>query len=148
MKRKYIQSCIFLILLILTIISQYDILFPVVPKSGWHTVIYPPNYIIEMSIIIMSLVLAIGGYTFLSFTKQPLNSGIFVLHFLLTIPIIIALLYPFKSVDMTSLSKDEMEKIFSRQEWMEYVLISVFIIGQLIFLTFFTKHARRKSSVQ
>jgi magnesium-transporting ATPase (P-type) len=146
MKMKYIQSCIFLILLILTIISQYNAGFPVVP--GWHTVIYPPKYIIEMSIIILSLILAISGYTFLSFKKQPLNSRIFVLHFLLTIPIIIALLYPFKSVDMTSLSKDEMEKIFSRQELMEYVLISVFIVGQLIFLTYFTKHVRLKPSKQ
>jgi len=67
MKRKYIQSFIFLILLILTIISQYNVVFPVAPESGWHTVIYPPKYIIEMSIILMPLIVAIGCYTFLSF---------------------------------------------------------------------------------
>lgn len=145
MKSRYTQSCIFLILLILTFISQRNAWFSVVP--GWHTVIYPPKYIIEMSIIILLLILAIAGYAFLSFKKQSLNPVIFVIHFLLTIPIIIALLYPFKSGDMTSLSKDEIEKIFSRQEWMGYVLISVFIVGQLIFLTFFTKHAIRRSSI-
>ena len=69
--------------------------------------------------------IAIGGYTFLSFKRLPIRPKIFVLHFLLTIPIIIVLLYPFKNVDMTSFSKDEFEKMLSQRQWMEYLLILI-----------------------
>jgi len=146
MKGKYFRPLAFLILLVLTFISQYNVGFSVVP--GWHSTIYPTKYIIEMSIIILSLLLAICGYTFLSFKKLSLDPRIFLLHFLLTIPIIIALLYPFQNIEMTSLSQDEIEKTLSQRELTEYVLISVFIVGQLIFWAFFTKRVILKPSIQ
>lgn len=138
--KRFIHSFIFLILLIVTLISLYNAEPVVIP--GWYTIDYASKYSIGISIIILSLTTAIGGYAFLSFKKKYLSSWVFGLHFLLTIPVIIALIYPFKSMELTSVSVYEIEKLLSQQEWMENILFAIFIVGQLIFLTFFVKSVR------
>ena len=144
MKSKYFQTFIFLTLLILTVWSQYRTSSTVVP--GWHTVVYPSNYLLVISFITLSLFLAIIGYTYFSYKKKPIGPWIFILHFLLTVPLIIALLYSFKTIDMSTLSKAEFDRIIIQKEWYEYLLFSLFIIGQLVFLIYFIKHFTIKTA--
>jgi hypothetical protein len=101
-----------------------------------------------MSIVVVSLILAICGYAFLSFKKLSIKSRIFLLHFLLSIPMFIGLLYPSETLDMGSLREDEIVKLFAQRERMEYIFLSIFVVGQLTSWMFFIKHFRGKPITQ
>ena len=144
MRKKYYQPFIFLILLVLVIISQLNHSFSVVP--GWHTIIYPPGYIIEMSLIFISLFFATIGYIVLAKKISSLNFKIFLVHFLLTLPLILGLLYPLKPINIFSLANHEMENIIVLRTLIERIIISVFLIGQIFFVINFIKALKMKTS--
>ena len=142
MNKNYFYPLIFLILLALTVFSHMRTAFAVVP--GWHTTIYPPKYIITLSLIILFLLLSIIGYGLLSWRHRPISVVVFILHLALTIPLIIVFVFPFKFIDRSSPSLDEFERLYNQRQCVEYLALSIFSLGQLFFLIYLIKQFRSK----
>ena len=144
MKSNYVSGFCFLMLLGLIFFSQMRTAFSIVP--GWHTTIYPPDYIIIHCLIGLFLLIVIVGYVFL--LRPPINLKVFLLHFLLTLPLIIILLHPFKPLEISSISQIESQHILDQRKLLGYLLFSLFFIGQLIFFVYLIRHFKFKTSVK
>jgi hypothetical protein len=120
----------------------------VVPSvvPGWHMAIYPPGYIIKFSLTILFLLIAIIGYAFI--VRSPINFKVFLVHVLLTLPLVIALSYPFKTIDISLLPESELERLLAQRNWLEYSLFLMFAIGQFIFLIYLAKCFKLKTAVK
>jgi len=146
MKLKHTHAFIFLILLILTVFSQYNTGFEATP--GWHAVIYPPKYLIQMGFVILSLLFAIIGYTILTVKSADISLKSFIFHFIFTAPLVVALLFPMQSISVPPMSEAEVQNILTQTEWMERILFSLFAIGLLVFMVNFIRSFKSRSSAK
>ena len=112
MKFKYIHALTFLCLTLIVILAQIKTILPDSP--GWHSIVYPPKYIIQIISIIVTLIIIVGVYTYLSLKMVPMNLKAFLLHLIMSLPLLIAFIYPFESYDMTSMSKEEFDSLMTK----------------------------------
>jgi hypothetical protein len=119
MKITHLPFIIYLLLTILFLPLSSDYATSVVP--GWHTTIFPP-FAVGQFIVILSLVGVIFGYYKLSRRTDTINWKLFIIHFILTIPLLILLKFDtYISIDINPMITIP-------------VSIFMFIIGQIIFL--------------
>ncbi len=137
MKNSY--SIIFLILLILACFDHFSAGFSDIP--GWHITVYPPNYIIETSVKILSLLFAVIGYIILSKKVIKIDFGPFLFHFLLTIPAIILSLYPIDVIAQSS-TVHAIESQMNQTYLLSRIVFGFFVIGQIIFLVYFFRQMK------
>lgn len=119
MKIKQLPFIIYLLLTISFFPMSSDYATSVVP--GWHTTIFPP-FAVGQFIVVLSLVGVIFGYYKLSRRTDTINWKLFIIHFILTIPLLIILKFD------TYISTDINPMITIP------VSIFMFIIGQIVFL--------------
>ena len=97
---------------------------------GWHTTIYSPFSLIGVSLNVWLCLLVIG-YWFIIRKQESVRPGIFLLHLLLTLPMLVYMRFPwFVPVHYVL-------PVF-------LALVGLFIIGQGVFLTVFFKSFRRR----
>jgi hypothetical protein len=101
---------------------------------GWHTIVYPPKYIAQMIFIAVSLLLSAVGYSILAYKGITISNKVFAMHFLFTLPLIIALFKTYSNIDMDSISREGFHDILTKREWIEYLIFSFFTMAQIIFL--------------
>lgn len=131
---RNVYSVIFLILLMLACFDHLTTGFSDIP--GWHITIYPPNYIIETSIKILSLLFAVIGYIMLSKKFSKIDFRTFLYHFLLTIPAILLSLYPMEFMAQSS-TVHGIESQINQTYLLNRIVFGFFVIGQTIFLVYF-----------
>jgi hypothetical protein len=136
MKRPYLPFLAFLVLLWLPITFSRGYATSVVP--GWHTTIWPP-YFICLIIVTIVLILVTIGYWLLFRRTDKTNPVLFAIHFLLTIPAIIYLIFP--SIFLDARVTDENDLMEAIQFRIKAVLVAwgIFIIGQLLFLIYYIR---------
>ena len=136
MTKPYIPFLAFLVLLFLTIPFSFDFATSVVP--GWHTTIYPPYFVWGLVVIIILLLVTIG-YWLLSKRVDKINWTLFAIHFILTIPTVIFLKFPSIFLDVQLTNREEIiNAIFVRVKLIP-VAWTLFIIGQIFFVIYFTR---------
>ena len=119
MKIKQLPFIIYLLLTISFFPMSSDYATSVVP--GWHTTIFPP-FAVGQFIVVLSLLGVIFGYYKLSRRTDTINWKLFIIHFLLTVPLILLLMFN------TYIYTDINPMITIP------VSIFMFIIGQIVFL--------------
>jgi len=136
MTKPHLPFLVFFALLMLTIPCTFDVSTSVVP--GWHTTIYPPFFIGGIAIAFVLLLVTIG-YWQLSKQVQKFNLTIFAIHFILTIPTIINIKFPFALIDLQLTNQEELIKSLSFRENLTSVSWVLFIVGQILFLIYYVK---------
>jgi hypothetical protein len=105
-----------------------DFTMSVIP--GWHTTILP--YYLESQIVFFAwLCLLSAAYWLLKKTNTTVSKAVFVAHFLLTIPALILVKFPFVM-------------LIPEEPILVLALPTVFIIGQLLFGWYLVKNIRTK----
>jgi hypothetical protein len=147
MKRPYIPLLSFLILLLLTISFSFDPGASVV--TGWHVTINPPHFIWGPILVAIFLFLIIG-YWLLVKRVDKVNWVLFVIHFLLTIPTVVFLIFPSIFLNEESLFLDpgspNAEKLWvnlSLRIKLMPVAWTVFTIGQILFMVYYIRTIKR-----
>ncbi len=140
--RKYFYSVIFFTLLIICIESQSGFFYGTGQWNlnrtiGWHTTIYSSGYRVSMIMILSWLLFAAVGYFILAIKKININIKSFLIHFILTSPLIIGILFPAHLYHFTTAYSD-----YTNTNYKNIVLLTVFGIGQIIFIISFINNLR------
>ena len=136
MTKPYIPFFAFLVLLLLTVHFSFDFATSVVP--GWHTTIYSP-YFIWGRIVIIVLLLVTIGYWLLKKQVDKISWTLFVIHFILTIPTVIYLIFPSIFLNVPLPSQEEIVKAISVRIKLIPIVWALFIIGQTFFIIYFIR---------
>jgi tellurite resistance protein TehA-like permease len=131
---KYFQPIVFGFLLILTVFAPLIMSFSVIP--GWYATIFPITYSVQTRISILTLLFAVIGYIILTKKFSKSNYGLFIVHFLLTIPTIIISIFPIEYAGFSS-SIDDIKKRVQQIHFIERLSFNGFIVGQIIFAAYF-----------
>lgn len=111
-----------------------DFATSVVP--GWHTTIFPPQFILGLVITITLSFVTIGYWKLAKKTDQ-INTKIFLIHLLLTLPIIIFnQSYIRKRVDEILISSND-TKTYELIIQVSIILPILFFVGQILFAWYF-----------
>jgi hypothetical protein len=126
-----IEKLPFIVFLLLTIsffpLSQH---YATSLVPGWHTTIFPP-YFIWQSIVVLVMLLVSIAYWKLSKIPDRINWTFFIIHFILTIPLIIYLKFDSVIINLATKSKD-------------VLLIPIaFALGQILFIVQYIRSLQR-----
>lgn len=144
MRRSYIPFLAFLILFLLAIQFSFDFSNSVVP--GWHTAIFPPNFILGLLIIIVLLFVVIG-YWLLSKKSDKTSWLLFAIHFLITITTVIYLWVPSIFLNLQVENRNEQIKTLAFRMKLIPLAWAFFIVGQILFLIYYIRILRRKHTI-
>jgi len=142
MRRPYIPFFAFLALLLVTIPFSFDLAISAVP--GWHTRVFPPYFIWILIVVVVLLFITIG-YWMLSKRAGKINWILFAIHFVLTIPSVIYLRFPSMMLDVQRTDQEELNKALAFRMSLIPVFWTLFIIGQIIFLIYYTRKIKTAS---
>jgi hypothetical protein len=148
MKKKFLPLLTFLGLFLFTsplliLFSESDMVTSVIP--GWHTTLFPPHFLFSIVISIALLLNAIS-YAMLLRKRQLLNLKLFALHFLLTIPIVLHLNFPFLFLsENMNQNADYLAKEVDLEVLFFKITIISFIVGQIVFWICFMLKIRQKT---
>lgn len=142
MKKSQIPFYIFLLLFMLTIplsFNKYSLNFATSVVPGWHTTILPPYFFMNIVVSIILLLVTIA-YRKLSKRTKPVNWLVFIIHFTLTIPVTLYILFP-------SFIDNLLFKVIQQNErvnfsWMIILVFApyiMFMAGQVLFAIFYFK---------
>ena len=141
MKKPFVPFFAFLVLLILTILFSLDLSTSTIP--GWHTVIFPTQFVWGFFIAII-LLLATIGYWLLLRRTDKINWTLFVFHLLFTIPSVLFIILPSIFLDVSENNQNELiESISLRMKLIPTAWV-LFIIGQILFLVYFFRAINSK----
>ena len=135
MKRTYIPVLIFAVLFLFTMPFGFDLATSVIP--GWHVTIFPPYFVSAISAQIALGVVTLAYYM-LAFKNYKTNWIIYTVHALLTIPALLLFKLPHLFIYA---GKDihEMERQLSVAATQMMIANVMFMLGQLLFVIYFTK---------
>ena len=141
LNKPYIPFIVFLILLLLEFPFLFNLDTSVVP--GWHTIIYPPNYIVPNILRIVLLFFLIAYWLALK-RADKITWGLFLLHLLLTILTIIFIIFPSLFLNVKNVDQEVVYKEISfRIKLIPWARV-LFISGQIVFLIYFIRVLRKK----
>ena len=128
MKIEKLPFIVFLLLTISFFPMSLDYAVSIVP--GWHTAIFPPYFICQ-SLVVLAMMLVSIAYWKLSKKPDRINWTFFIIHFILTIPVIIYLKFDSVIINIATKSKD-------------VLLISIaFLLGQILFIVQYVRSLQR-----
>jgi hypothetical protein len=151
MRRPYIPFFASLALMLVTIPFSFDLATSAVP--GWHTTVFPPYFIwiiippyfIWIIVVVVVLHLITIGYWMLSKRADKINWILFAIHFALTVPSVIYLRFPTMLLDVQRTDQEELIKALAFRMSLIPVFWTLFIIGQIIFLVYYTRKIKTAS---
>jgi hypothetical protein len=134
--KAYLPFFVFLLLSLVMFPFSFDTATSVVP--GWHTSILSP-YATMTSIYILVLCLVTIAYWVLARRNKKVNLPFFIIHFLLTIPIFIYLLFPGILFFSSPRSGYEMGALIERTARLMLLAMALFALGQVLFFIYFIR---------
>lgn len=136
MQKKYFQIWSFLLLLIIA--TPFESGFTI-QNPGWKTIIPSTSY---LEIIVWFLVLAILLTYWLIIKKKPINSSIFFVHFLLSIPLVLYARFNMFIRSITAANSNDILEFINLLNTIAYSVLILFLISQIIFIIYIIKIKR------
>ncbi len=142
MRKAYLPFLMIIVVLILSLLFPFNHdTSSVVP--GWHTTIWPPEFIFSLISIIILVFVSIG-YWLLSKKVEKANWILFSIHFVCTISTIIFIKFPLLLVAMfTRITDQEPLRMWKLFIYLMPVAYLFFIAGQVIFAVYFFRTLKR-----
>lgn len=140
--KAYLPFFIFLLLSLVMFPFSFDTATSVVP--GWHTSILSP-YATMTGIYVLGLCLVTIAYWVLARRNKKVNLSFFIIHFLLTIPIFIYLLFPGMLFLSPPSNGDEIGALIERTARLMLLALALFTLGQVLFFIYFIRSMQEKS---
>lgn len=136
MHKKYFQIWSFLLLLIIA--TPFESGFAI-QNPGWKTIIPSTSY---LEIIVWFLVLTIVLTYWLIIKKKPINSSIFFVHFLLSIPLVLYARFNMFIRSITATNSNDILEFINLLNTIAYSVLILFLISQIIFIVYIIKIKR------
>lgn len=125
--KNYIPLISFTFLLILAI--PFESGFTIQSLTGWNMVIPSTSYLEIIVLIIISLITFIYWKT----AKSKIDLKLFILHFILTIPLVLWARFNFPIRQFTAKNSTDIFEMINLIDRILYSVLLLFFIGQVIF---------------
>jgi hypothetical protein len=143
MKTSFTPFFIFLVLLLFTVPLPSDLAFSVVP--GWHETIFPTHFILQLVVFVL-LLCTTFGYWQLSKGHRQMNWTKFILHIILTIPIVVCIKFPSLLVDWRLIDQGGLSSLERNDSAVLFFMLVLFLLGQILFLVYYIKAMRTRKT--
>lgn len=142
--RKYIPLIAFTLLLILAI--PFESGFTIQSLSGWNMVIPSTSYLEIIVLIVISIITFV--YWRISKKETQINLKLFLIHFILSIPIVIWARFNFPIRQITEKNSTNILQMIALIDQILYTILLLFFVGQTFFviLLFKIRKTKRGSS--
>jgi hypothetical protein len=141
MKKTYLPVLAFSALLLTIMPFSFDFATSVVP--GWHTTIYPPQFVFAVAVLLV-LIFCVIGYWLSANRVDKTNWVLFVLHLTLTIPAVILVKCPWLLLDLQQANEKELLQrlpfIMRLLFWLRWLLLT----GQALFVVYMVRAIRMR----
>lgn len=127
--KKYVPFIAFTSLLILSI--PFESGFTIQSLSGWNTVIPSTSYLEIIVLILISIITFI--YWRISKKETQINLKLFVIHFIMTIPIILWARFNFPIRQITAKNSTDILEMITLIDRILYLVLISFFAGQVFF---------------
>ena len=139
--RKYVPLIAFTLLLILAI--PFESGFTIQSLSGWNMVIPSTSY---LEIIVLTLISIITFvYWRISKKETQINIKLFLIHFILSIPIVIWARFNFPIRQITAKNSTNILEMITLIDRILYTILSLFFVGQTFFVILLIKIRKTKT---
>ncbi|KDN54976.1 hypothetical protein FEM21_19810 [Flavobacterium seoulense] len=139
--KNYIPQISFTLLLLLAI--PFESGFTIQSLTGWNMVISSTSYLEIIVLIIVSIITFIYWKTL----KSKIDLKLFVLHFLLTIPIVMWARFNFPIRQITAKNSIGIFEMISLINVILYIILILFFIGQVFFTILLFKIRQENKSL-
>lgn len=136
--KSYIPLISFTLLLILVI--PFESGFTIQSLTGWNMVIPSTSYLEIIVLIIISIITFIYWKT----AKSKIDLKLFILHFLLTIPIVLWARFNFPIRQITAKNSTDIFEMIDLINRILYTVLVLFFIGQVVFAILLFKIRKEK----
>ena len=127
--KKYVPFIAFTSLLILSI--PFESGFIIQSLSGWNTVIPSTSYLEIIVLILISIITFI--YWRISKKETQINLKLFVIHFIMTIPIVLWARFNFPIRQITAKNSTDILEMITLIDRILYSVLISFFVGQVFF---------------
>ena len=135
MQKKYIPLIFFSFLFILAI--PFESGFTIQSLSGWNNVIPSTSYLEIVILIYISILIFL--YWKILKRQTEINIKLFILHFILTIPIVLWARFNFPIRQIVRRNANDMMELIDLINQTLYTVLILFFIGQLFFVALLLK---------
>ncbi|MES2240507.1 MAG: hypothetical protein V4497_09660 [Bacteroidota bacterium] len=139
--RNYIPLISFILLLIVAI--PFESGFTIQNLTGWNMVIPSTSYLEIIVLILISII----TFIYWKISKNRINIKLFILHFLLTIPIVLWARFNFPIRQFTSKNSTDILELIDLIDKIVYTVLVIFLIGQVIFAFLLFKIRKEKKPI-
>lgn len=139
--KSYIPLISFILLLILAI--PFESGFTIQSLTGWNMVIPSTSY---LEIIVLFLI-SIITFIYWKITKNKIDLKLFVLHFILTTPIVLWARFNFPIRQITARNSTDILEFIDLIDRIVYIVLLLFFIGQVIFAFLLFKTRKEKQTI-
>jgi hypothetical protein len=141
MPRKYLQFIVFLFLLILATPFESGLR---IQNSGWNTIIPSTSF---LEIIVWTFIAIITFVYWLRIRKsKEIDFKIFIIHFLLTFPLVLYARFNLFIRQIAAKNVEDILELITVINIVAYSVLSIFFIGQIIFIAMLMKKSRQKNN--
>jgi hypothetical protein len=141
MNKTYLPVLAFSALLLTIMPFSFEFATSVVP--GWHTTIYPPQFVFAVAVLLV-LIFCTIGYWLSANRVDKTNWVLFVLHLTLTIPAVILVRCPWLVLDLQQANRNELLQqlpfIMKLLLWLRWLLLT----GQVLFVVYMVRAIRMR----
>lgn len=141
MKKVYIPVLVILVILILKFEFSFD--FHPTASAGWHLTIFPDYYLASIVFIIGLMFLAIA-FWLKSNKADKINWSLFGFHFLITIPGLVFMKFPFLFLNPQLMPRDTFLRAVPTYTVLTSYTYSALLIAQILFLIYFMRVITQK----
>lgn len=139
--RKYIPLIAFTLLLILAI--PFESGFTIQSLSGWNMVIPSTSYLEIIVLILISIITFV--YWRISKKETQINLKLFLIHFILSIPIVIWARFNFPIRQITAKNSTNILQMIALIDQILYTILLIFFVGQTFFVILLFKIRKTKT---
>lgn len=139
--RKYIPLIAFTLLLILAI--PFESGFTIQSLSGWNMVIPSTSYLEIIVLILISIITFV--YWRISKKETQINLKLFLIHFILSIPIVIWARFNFLIRQITAKNSTNILQMIALIDQILYTILLIFFVGQTFFVILLFKIRKTKT---
>jgi len=141
-RNNYIPVIAFLSLLILSI--PFESGFTIQSLTGWKSVIPNTSYLEIIVLILISIITFV--YWKISKRKSQINLKLFIVHFIMTIPIVLWARFNFPIRQIASKNSTDILEMIDLINRILYTVIILFFVGQTFFVILLLKMRKVKQA--
>lgn len=126
--------------MLLILVIPFESGFTIQSLTGWNMVIPSTSYLEIIVLIIISIITFIYWKT----AKSKIDLKLFILHFLLTIPIVLWARFNFPIRQITAKNSTDIFEMIDLINRILYTVLVLFFIGQVVFAILLFKIRKEK----